>query len=135
MEKVYKLWYLSLIHISLVFRFVENPTVTDFSLYIEHVETGNYVKANGVDTALTVDGKKVDGKIADDLRWTPVFGNWNGPSVTFNSKQYPNTRWKSGSVSEVKQIAGAEPVSYTHLDVYKRQVYSTYCRNCSIGNL
>lgn len=93
---------------ALVFRFVENPTVTDFSLYIEHVETGNYVKANGVDTALTVDGKKVDGKIADDLRWTPVFGNWNGPSVTFNSKQYPNTRWKSGSVSEVKQIAGAE---------------------------
>ena len=89
------------------FTFIENPTVVDFTVYIEHVITGKYVKANGVDNPLTVDGEKTDGVIGDDLRWTPVWGNWNGQSVTFNSKATPGSRWRGGNTEEVIQISGS----------------------------
>lgn len=89
------------------FIFIENPTVVDFTVYIEHVATGKYVKANGVDTPLTVDGAGTNGVIGDELRWTPVWGNWNGQSVTFNSKSIPDSRWRGGNIDEVLQIAGS----------------------------
>lgn len=89
-----------------VFQFVENPVVTDFTLYIEHKATGKYIKANGIGEALTVDGEALDGVIGDDLRWTPVWGEYNGRSVTFNSKAMPDSRWRGGNTAEVIQIAG-----------------------------
>jgi len=85
------------------FWFIENPEVTDFSMYIEHKETGNYVRANGVG-ALLVDGAKTDEMIGDDLRWTAIWGDYNGSSVTFVSRENPQLSWQGGNTDEVKLI-------------------------------
>ncbi|ONI46883.1 hypothetical protein AN642_00425, partial [Epulopiscium sp. SCG-B10WGA-EpuloA2] len=91
----------------------------DVSLYIEHQATGKYIKSNGVDQPLTVDGVKIDGNIGDDLRYTPVWGSYGegGMTVTFNSKAYPDTRWKGGSTDTVTQIGGAGHGGWESIDI------------------
>ncbi len=78
----------------------------DVSIYFEHKESGEYIKSNGVDKALTVEAADV-ASLSDEFRYTEVWGNWEGPSVTFNSKAYPDTRWKAGDVDELTQIGGS----------------------------
>lgn len=85
------------------FKFIENPTVVDLtSLYIEHVATGKYVKANKVETAdgteytLLVNGTADGDTIADDMRWTAVWGEFNGiQTAALVSKEAPQWGWQS----------------------------------------
>lgn len=85
------------------FRFVENPAVVDLTMYIEHTATGKLVRANG-EAPLLVDGTKDGETVGDDLRWSAQWGDYNGASVTFISKQNPKLSWQGGNVPEVKLI-------------------------------
>lgn len=90
---------------ALIFQFVENPVVADFTLYIEHKATGKFVRADGVNQSLKVDGAEADGVIGDDLRWNAVWGDYNGPSVAFVSKD-GTSRWKGGNAEKVTLVSG-----------------------------
>ena len=90
---------------ALTFQFVENPVVADFTLYIEHKATGKYVRADGVNQSLKVDGTETDGVIADSMRWNAVWGDYNGASVAFVSKD-GTSRWKGGNAEKVTLIGG-----------------------------
>ena len=91
---------------ALIFQFIENPVVADFTLYIEHRASGKYVRADGVSQSLKVDGTEDDGVISDSMRWNAVWGDYNGPSVAFVSKD-GTSRWRGGSTEKVTLISGS----------------------------
>ncbi|MFV0395517.1 MAG: fibronectin type III domain-containing protein, partial [Coprobacillaceae bacterium] len=85
--------------------YIITPMYDDITVYIEHVASGKYIKANGINgDALSVTGEAVDNNIGDDLRYSPMFGEYDGIEVAnFISKAYPNLAWKSGGKDEVYQ--------------------------------
>lgn len=89
------------------FRFIENPEIGDFTYYIEHQATGKNIRAVETNAPLRVDGEiGDDGKVADDQRWTVVWGDFNGTTAAFVSKGIPNTRWRGGQTEKITLING-----------------------------
>lgn len=85
--------------------YIISPKYDDTSVYIEHLGSGKYIKADGVNgNPLTVDGQASSDKIDDNLRFTTLYGEFNGVSVmNFVSKQFSNLAWKSGGSDVVFQ--------------------------------
>ena len=58
-----------------------------------------------------------DWNLSRDRFWATAMPVWEGIDKTGKKHQII-----VGSYAELKELSGVEPVSYTHLDVYKRQL-------------
>lgn len=87
--------------------YIISPKYNDVSVYIEHKQSGKYIKADGVNgNPIKVTGEKTNGAISDDLRFFPLYGSYDGvPVMNFVSKAFSNLAWKSGGAEEVFQNA------------------------------
>ncbi|MGX7417841.1 fibronectin type III domain-containing protein [Carnobacterium gallinarum] len=85
--------------------YIISPKYDDTSVYIQHVASGKFIKADGINgNPLTVDGEKVADKVNDDLRFSTLFGDFNGVNVmNFVSKKFTTLAWKSGGAETVFQ--------------------------------
>lgn len=86
--------------------YLVDPLFSDSSVYIEHIASGKYIKANGTNgDSLLVNGEVTEGGIiGDNLRYTPMYGDSSETQIiNFVSKAYPNLAWKSGGKEEVYQ--------------------------------
>lgn len=85
--------------------YIVSPRYNDTSVYIEHKQSGKYIKVDGVNGhPLTVNGEKTGDVIGDDLRFSTLYGSFDGvPVMNFVSKAFNNIAWKSGGSEAVFQ--------------------------------
>ena len=73
-------------------------------------------------------GPMLVGRELEEINWEPV--KMDDPRLTAHPdwlKEFRDFAWSDSSSLTLHQSARIEPVSYTHLDVYKRQVPDTDC--------
>lgn len=85
--------------------YIVSPRYNDTSVYIEHKQSGKYIKVDGVSGHdVTVNGEKTGDVIGDDLRFSTLYGSFDGvPVMNFVSKAFNNIAWKSGGSETVFQ--------------------------------
>ncbi|SHI00552.1 fibronectin type III domain-containing protein [Clostridium intestinale] len=85
--------------------YIISPRYNDTTVYIEHKQSGKYVKADGVNgNPITVNGDKAGDVIGDELRFSTLYGSFNEvPVMNFVSKAFKNLAWKSGGSDYVFQ--------------------------------